>query len=227
MDYYYSTPDLDAQIAEIKKKIFSSMNGVIAENMQQNGIIYKHNFGLNLPIIKQIASEYTPNHDLAQRLWNLQIRETMLLATLLEPTETCTRATTESWVHKVDQLELAEQTVMNLFSKLNFAAELAIDWIHSSERWTQICGYLLAARVGSRFSDKQVEWITDRAIAQSGIDEFHLYKAIALCLSRFCRRGKSTAQKLLDKTTFTTDISRSQEIIADTVKQEIIFLDIL
>ena len=85
MKYTLVNPKLEAQITEIRRKIRLSMNGIVSGQMTEKGIHYKKNYGVSIPRIKEIASTYPPSHDLAQRLWNLQIRETMIMATLLEP----------------------------------------------------------------------------------------------------------------------------------------------
>ena len=74
MKFYISTPGLDTKISEIRRKIRLSMNGIVSEQMAQKGISYKINYGVSIPRIKEIAKDYAPDHDLAQRLWMLQIR---------------------------------------------------------------------------------------------------------------------------------------------------------
>ena len=87
MKFLLTNPKIDQQIAEIKRKIRLSMNGITSESMESGGIVYKKNFGVAIPRLREIAREYNPDHDLAQRLWMLKIRETMILATLLEEPE--------------------------------------------------------------------------------------------------------------------------------------------
>ena len=118
MKYCLITPVLEAEIAEIRRKIMLSMNGITSEKMTQSGVVYKKNYGVAIPRIKEIASFYTPNSDLAQRLWIIGIRETMIIATLLQPVDRFTPVMANEWVDAIQQLELVEQTCMNLFSKL-------------------------------------------------------------------------------------------------------------
>ena len=121
MKYLLATPVLDAQIAEIKRKIMLSMNGIVSEQMTKSGISYKKNYGVTIPRIKEIAVGYPSNHDLAQRLWTLQIRETMIMATLLEPLDKFTSQNAREWISQFNQIEIVEQANMNLFCKLPFA----------------------------------------------------------------------------------------------------------
>ena len=228
MKYYISTPDLDAQISEIRQKISLSMNGIVSEQMSEKGILYKKNFGVALPRIKEIAAAYLPNHDLAQGLWNLKIRETMIMASLLEPTEKCSIKLANEWAEQLDQIEIVEQLCMNLFARLPFSAELCTEWIRSTKQWIQISGFILAARVYCQFNPNQLTFIVEKAIQLSDTDNYHLYKAIALCLSRFCRKNKETASQILSEINeFKQPESAGKQFIASEVKQEMLFLKIL
>lgn len=60
MKYYIANPDLDLQITEIRRKIRLSMNGIISDQMSQNGIFYKKNYGVDIPRIKEITKSYIP-----------------------------------------------------------------------------------------------------------------------------------------------------------------------
>jgi 3-methyladenine DNA glycosylase AlkD len=196
--------------------------------MAQNGIVYKKNFGVSIPRIKEIAASYSPNHDLAQRLWNLQIRETMIMATLLEPVDTFTSTIATGWVKSFNQIEIAEQTCMNLFCKLSFSNSLCKEWITSDKVWIQITGFMLAARIVETLDQTEINTIIDEALKDSVTTDFHLYKAVALCLSRFCRKNKETAAYILKEiSAISQTTSTGQQYISNEVKQEILFLDIL
>ena len=228
MKFFITNNEIDQQITEIRRKIRLSMNGIVADEMANKGIIYKKNYGVNIPRIKEIAKLYQPDHDLAQRLWLLQIRETMILATLLEPIDKFERKTASEWIKDFNQIEIVEQCCMNLFCKLNYAKELAQDLINSNSFWGQITGILLAARIYGQFDENNAREITDRLIHLDQINELHFYKAIALCLSRFCRNNKEIATYILKEIeVFSQSSSIGQRYIYTEVKQEILFLDIL
>ena len=160
MKYYISNQELDKQISEIRRKIRLSMNGIVSEQMTQNGIVYKKNYGVDIPRIKEISKNYTPNHDLAQRLWSLQIRETMILASLLEPIDKFTPEMAQEWVKSFNQIEIVEQACMNLFCKLSYINELCKNCIKSDNIWAQITGYVLAARLAGKLNHTEITDIT-------------------------------------------------------------------
>ncbi|HET7733413.1 MAG TPA: DNA alkylation repair protein, partial [Paludibacter sp.] len=174
MKFYITNPELDSKIAEIRRTIRLSMNGIVSDQMKNSGIIYKKNYGVPIPRIKEIAKAYSPNHDLAQRLWLLQIRETMIMATLLEPIDKFSPELAQNWVESFNQIEIVEQSCMNLFCKLPFATKLSLDWIQSNELWIQITGYILAARLVDKLSNNEIVEIVDKATKSSATNELHL-----------------------------------------------------
>lgn len=228
MKYFLTTPTIDAQIVEIKAKIRLSMNGIVSEQMTKSGIVYKKNYGVSIPRIREIAASYEKNHSLAQQLWALKIRETMILGTLLEQPEVFTIQKANEWVAQFNQIEIVEQACMHLFSKLDFAGSLCCLWVQSNHYWTQVTGFILSARAIEKINAEESDIIIKKGIELSCTNDLHLYKAIGLCLSRLCRKNKETANLIIKEIGLFNDTnSAAQRYISTEVKQEIIFLDIL
>ena len=66
---------LHQRLKDIKTQLRLSMNGVVSQSMREKGLVYKLNFGVELPRIKGIAAGYEKDHSLAQALWKEDIRE--------------------------------------------------------------------------------------------------------------------------------------------------------
>lgn len=227
MKFFIENKEIDDTVREIRKKIRLSMNGEVSASMTQRGLKYKRNFGVNIPRIKEISQNYSPNHDLASRLWALKIRETMILATLLQPLKKFSKKDAEEWMEAVDQTELAEQISMNLFSKLPFATELALDLINSDKMWNQIVGFMVIARVWKTISEEELLQILNRSVELSPKDELHLYKSISLALSRLCRKDEYFSKLILEKISgFEGSDLVSQKYIFSEIKNEVDFMNI-
>ena len=76
--------DIKEQLKDIKTQLRLSMNGAVSQSMREKGLLYKLNFGVELPRIKMIAEGYEKNHDLAQALWKENIRECKIMAAMLQ-----------------------------------------------------------------------------------------------------------------------------------------------
>lgn len=228
MKYLLLSAQVEAQINDIKRQIRLSMNGVVADSMQQSGIIYKLNFGVSYPRIKQLASAYAPSVTLAQGLWRLKIRETMLMAAMLMPPEAFDKEMAQEWAAEIHQPELVQQLCLQLFSKLSYAPDLCQQWASCEQIWLQVTAFTLAARVTSVMTPEVLQWLIQTAIQLSETENIHLYKAIALFLSRSCRLNSDIAQQIWKALEpLERKNSKGQQYITYEVKQELLFLEIL
>ena len=66
---------LHQQLKDIKTQLRLSMNGAVSQSMREKGLVYKLNFGVELPRIKGIAAGYEKDHSLAQALWKANEKE--------------------------------------------------------------------------------------------------------------------------------------------------------
>lgn len=176
------------EIRKIKQELRLSMNGVASALMRENGLNYKLNFGVEIPRLQSIASEFQPNHELAQALWKENIRECKILAGMLQPVDSFYPEIAEIWIEGMPTAEIAQLTVMNLFQKLPYASEKAFQWIAREEEMFQLCGYLLLARLfmkGEPLNERAENEFLDQASATISHAEGALKKAIVNALLKY------------------------------------------
>ena len=130
--------DIKEQLKDIKTQLRLSMNGAVSQSMREKGLVYKLNFGVELPRIKMIAESYEKNHDLAQALWKEDIRECKILAGMLQPIETFYPEIADIWVENIRNIEIAELTCMNLFQHLPYAPAKSFHWIADEQEYTDL-----------------------------------------------------------------------------------------
>jgi len=225
MKFYMANEQLDAQISLIKRKINLSMNGVTADSMKSKGVNYKHNFGVELPVLREMARSFSPSQDLAQRLWIMEGRETMILSVLLQPIEKLTTELAIERIKSAPQKEIIDVLCMYLLSKADFSAQLCIELLMYENSNCRIAAFMLASRIYNKLTVNQTESIIESCITLAEIDDYQLYKSIGICLGRLCRTSKDVAQKIsaiVEK--FQGSESPSHNCIANEVKQELDFL---
>lgn len=142
-----SSEQLHEQMKLIKAQLRLSMNGAASQSMREKGLLYKINFGVELPRLKQIASDFPKEHHLAQALWKEEIRECQILATMLQPVECFLPEIADIWVDRIHTQEIAEIASMNLFQHLPYAPQKSLQWMASDQPMMQACGLLTAARL--------------------------------------------------------------------------------
>ena len=136
------------ELKEIRTQLRLAMNGVVSTSMREKGIVYKLNFGVPLPEIKQIAAMHKPDSELAEALWKEDIREFKILASLLQPADEFSFQKAVQWVKEIPYLEIAEQCSHNLFHKLADVENLLLGLIFNVEdEYARTVAYLVWAEL--------------------------------------------------------------------------------
>ena len=177
----------EEQIREIKKELRASMNGILSAQMRQAGMPYKLVFGVELPRLQAIAAEFPCNRELAQALWNENIRECKILASLLMPHDEMFPEIADIWVDEMPTAEIAQICTMHLLSQEAWSAELAFQWIATNNTMRQLCGFLILARMlqqGAELNERAELELRDQAEALLDKSNLHLKKAIQATLGR-------------------------------------------
>ena len=140
---------------DIIQKLRTLSNSKAIEGMARFGITPQKTFGVSIPNLRKIAQEAGRNRDLAQKLWVSDIRETRILASMIDEPKKVTEKQMERWVKDFDYWEICDQCCMNLFEKTQFAYQKAEEWSQREEEFVKRAGYVLMARLA--VSDKKAE----------------------------------------------------------------------
>ena len=200
------------------------MNGVVSQSMREKGLNYKLNFGIELPRIKQIAESLEKNHDLAQALWKEEIRESKILAGMLQPIDSFYPEIADIWVENMPNMEIAELTCMNLFQNLPYAPAKTFQWIASEDEFAQICGYLTIARLlmkkgemGERASGE----FLDQAIAAVLSGSYQVRNAALLAIRKYMNYSESNAFQVCRLVEYMKESETEvEQILYNMVKEE-------
>lgn len=223
----YNDAALEQKITNIHKTVRLLMNGATAHSMQEMGLKYDQNYGVSIPDLRTVARKISPDKDLAIRLWQINIREMKILATLLFPAAQLNSETAEAWQSECNNIELIEQTVMNLFQHWSEAVEFSLDCLQSDDKNKLIFGLLLAQRTYTRFEEEQINHFINKVIENlSQIPEPIIARYSGTALAAFCRLNQAVALRLKN---FASKLNESgnpsQQIASQLIEQEIDFLE--
>ena len=140
---------------DIIKKIKFLSNPRAIKGMSKYGITPEKTYGVSIPNLRKLAKEIGKNHKLAEQLWSENIRETRILASMIEDLEMVTEGQMENWVREFDYWEICDQCCMNLFERTEFAYEKAMEWSVKEAEFIKRSGFVLMARLA--VSDKKAE----------------------------------------------------------------------
>lgn len=138
------------QVKQIKRSFRLYMNGVTSTSMRQKGLDYKINWGVSQMDLRHIAEQYGKDKALAAALWQENIRECKILATLIVPAADFTASEAMEWVASLSTVEMAETAVFNLFQHMAEAEQLSLSLLENEDRLLRICAYNLVCRLLKR-----------------------------------------------------------------------------
>ena len=176
------------------------MNGVTSKSMRDKGLDYKINFGVEVPRLKEIASRYEKNHQLAQTLWKEDIRESKILAAMLQPLDTFYPEIADIWVEDMHYPEIAELTCQNLFQYLPYASEKAFEWIADGREYFAACGYLILARLfmrGQPLNERAENEYLDQMLTDLQSGSAFVRRCVYASLVKYVQQGKAEGRKAL------------------------------
>lgn len=110
---------------EIKRQFFAMRNGVVADALRKAGSPFRFIFGVNLPQLRDIAAQVGQSEDLAESLWaNTTTRESMLIAPMIQPSESFTIEDARRWIASIPTAEVADVLCLKLLRSEPYALEL-------------------------------------------------------------------------------------------------------
>jgi 3-methyladenine DNA glycosylase AlkD len=209
---------------DIKTQLRLGMNGVAAQSMHEKGLVYKLNFGVELPRIKTIASGYEKDHALAQSLWKEDIREFKILAGMLQPIDTFYPEIADIWVEDIRNIEIAELTAMNLLQHLPYAPAKTFQWIADEKDYVQVTGYQTIARLLMKKGDmteRASSELLDQAIAAVLSGAYHVRNSALLAIRKYMQHSEGNAFgvcRMVER--YAGSENETERMLYDVVKEE-------
>ena len=147
MDIIIDDPFQEQEFKRILTKIRLSKNGEVVDQMKRCGLEYKMNWGVSVSRLREIATQFKPNHLLALKLWNKQWRETMILAAMLDVPESVTEEQMDYWTKSLETTEIAETLNTYLWVKTKFAFVKSLEWCRGKKHLVRFTGLHLMGRL--------------------------------------------------------------------------------
>ena len=152
---------VDDDVKKIKRSFRLFMNGVASSSMRDKGLEYKINWGIPVTRLRDMAAQYAPSVALAERLWESDVRECKILATMLMPAERFSEPMALSWLSACNNQEMVEMLVFNLVQNMPGVETFVVSLLHSDEPNASLAALHLVSRLVAR---QNVAFLTDEVV---------------------------------------------------------------
>jgi len=133
------------ELQEIINRLESISNPGNIEGMARFGITPEKTYAVKIPELRKIAKEAGKNHDLALKLWELDFRETKILACMIDDPKMVSSKQLNEWASEFDYWEICDQCCMNLFRKTVFAYDKIFEWGKDEDEFVKRAAFSLLA----------------------------------------------------------------------------------
>ena len=214
------------QYSDILKELKSLSNPRAIEGMARYGITSEKTYGVSIPNLRRIAREIGTDHKLAQQLWASGIRETRILASMVDAPGEVTEEQMESWVKDFDSWDVCDQCCNNLFRReTKFAYQKAVEWSFREEEFAKRAGFVLMAALAVHDKNaKDAEFLEFLPIIRRGsVDSRNFVKkAVNWALRQIGKRNLNLNKKAIETAKEIQKIdSRSAKWIASDAIREL------
>jgi len=186
---------------KVIKKLKSLSNPEAIIGMARYGITPENTYGASIPNLRKIAKEIGISHKLAQQLWITDIRETKILACMIDDLDMVTEEQMENWVNEFNYWEICDQCCMNLFEKTKFAYKKAVEWSSREKEFIKRAGFVLMARLAvsdKKADDKRFEKFFPVIKREATDDRNYVKKAVNWALRQIGKRSLNLNSKAIN-----------------------------
>lgn len=141
-----------AKMARLLGRLKVEMNGAVTDSMRERGIAYPLNYGVSIPTVRAIASEYAPDHSLAKLLYRQQVRELKLSAIIVADPALVTPEELDFWQQGIENTEVAEHLAAltgDARISQEVAARIVSEWLTADSDLVKYTALLSLARLAA------------------------------------------------------------------------------
>lgn len=132
---------LDAILDELRRHA----NPHNVAGMARYGINTRTALGVTIPFMRKLARAHRRDHELALALWESDIHEARIMASLVDDPAQVTGGQMEQWVRDFDSWDICDQVCNNLFTRTRSARAKALRWSRRKPEFIRRAGFVLMA----------------------------------------------------------------------------------
>lgn len=131
----------DEVITELKEQ----RDPVYLGGMQRFGIDISKALGVKIPVLRKLSRHIKKDHTLALSLWQTDIHEARILASMIDDPKLVTIKQINDWVKDFNSWDICDQVCGNLFDKTKYVVDCAFKFTESKKEFIKRAGFVLMA----------------------------------------------------------------------------------
>ncbi|MFC0517530.1 DNA alkylation repair protein [Mucilaginibacter angelicae] len=133
--------DIQFVLEHLKEKA----DATYLQGMVRFGIDTSRALGVKLPEIRKLAKTIKKDHGLALTLWDTQIHEARMLASMIADPKQITPELMDIWAGDFNSWDICDQVCGNLFDRSPFAIDKAVEYSAHEQEFVKRAGFVLMA----------------------------------------------------------------------------------
>jgi 3-methyladenine DNA glycosylase AlkD len=188
-------------VREVLKELNAMADRSRLSGMARYGIATDKALGVAVPNLRALGKRLGRDHDLAERLWETEIHEARMLASMIDDPAAVTEAQMEAWVHDFDSWDLCDQVCGNLFDRTRFVFRKAVEWSGREDEFVKRAGFALVAWAAVHrkdLADAEFEAFLPIIRAEATDDRNYVRKAVNWALRQIGKRSPGLHRKAIE-----------------------------
>ena len=144
-----------ATIDKISSELEKHRDKYFADGLKYFGIENRNSYGVKVPELRKIARKYQNDHYLALELWNSEIHEMKILATIIDNPKLVTFEQSDKWTSELYSWDLCDHLSINLLAKTEFTDELIKRYIADEREFVRRTSFAIISSKATK--DKKLK----------------------------------------------------------------------
>ena len=213
-----------ATVREVLEELRSVGDPERLSGMARYGIATKRALGVSIPELRALARRLGSDHELAMGLWDSEIHEARILASMVDEPERVTQDQMDAWVLEFDSWDLCDQVCGNLFDRTPYAFLKAVEWSWREEEFVRRAAFALmaASAVHNKSAgDEEFEVLLPIIRRAADDDRNYVKKAVNWALRQIGKRSPGLNRKAIEtaKQIQKLDSRAARWIAADALRE--------
>jgi 3-methyladenine DNA glycosylase AlkD len=130
---------------EVLRSLERMGDPVRRDAMGRYGIDTSRALGISVTELRRLARALGHDHELAAALWASGVHEARILASLVDEPARVSEAQMDAWVADLDSWDVCDAVCGNLFDRIPFALDKAVEWTAREPEFERRAGFALIA----------------------------------------------------------------------------------